>query len=315
MSGFTFRPAIREEVGLIIGLIAPSGGGKTFSAMRLASGIVGEGNRFAVIDTEARRALHYAEMFNFDHGELKAPFRPDAYAEAIKAADGAGYKAIVVDSFSHEWAGEGGVLEWQDEELNRMAGDDYRKREACKMAAWIKPKTGHKHMVQKLLQVKANLILCFRAEERVKMEKDAQGKTQIVPIGFQPVCSKELPYELTVSFLMLPDKPGFPVPIKLQEQHKAIFPLNQPLSEASGRAISEWARGGAKKEPEKQPGPPSAELRDAFLINIESATSESDLLKITREAKKAKEMMASEDYAVLVSAYAAKMKTLEGKAA
>jgi hypothetical protein len=49
---FLFRPALRENVGLLMGLIGPSGGGKTFSAMRLAAGIAGE-RRFAVIDTEA----------------------------------------------------------------------------------------------------------------------------------------------------------------------------------------------------------------------------------------------------------------------
>jgi hypothetical protein len=249
MNDYEFKKAKREEIGLLIGLVGASGSGKTYSAMRIAAGIVGKGNKFAVIDTEARRALHYADMFDFDHCELSAPFRPNKYADAIHAADKAGYKAIVVDSMSHEWASEGGILEWQEEELQRMAGDNYQKREACKMAAWIKPKSGHKQMVTRLLQVKAHLLLCFRAEEKVKMEK-VDGKMQIVPIGFQPICSKEIPYEMTVSFLLLPEKPGIPQPIKLQEQHKSIFPTNRLLDEDSGIKISEWAKGGIKKEPE-----------------------------------------------------------------
>lgn len=248
---FQFRPAIREQVALIIGLIGCSGAGKTYTAMRLAKGICGD-KPFAVIDTEAGRAKHYADLFKFDHGDLKAPFRPSTYAEAIKAADDAGYQAIIVDSCSHEWAGEGGILDWQEEELTRMAGDDYRKRETCKMASWIKPKMSHKQMVQKLLQLRANLILCFRAEEKIKMEKDSQGKMIIVPTGWQPVCSKELPYELTISFLLTPDKPGFPQPIKLQEQHRNLFPLDQQINEEAGKKIVEWAIGGippTRKEP------------------------------------------------------------------
>ncbi len=201
MTDFMFRPAIREKVGLLIGLAGPSGAGKTFSAMRLASGIVGNGKKFAVIDTEARRSLHYADTFNFDICDLHPPFRPSAYADAIQAADKAGYDVIVVDSMSHCWASEGGVLDWQEEELQRMAGDDWKKRESCKMAAWIKPKGEHKKMVSRLLQVKATVILCFRAEEKVKMEK-VNGKTEIIPIGWQPICEKNLPYELTVSFLL-----------------------------------------------------------------------------------------------------------------
>lgn len=245
----SFRPAVREAVGLIIGLAGGTGSGKTFSAMRLASGIAG-GKPFAVIDTEAGRALHYADAFRFDHAELRPPFRPDAYAEAIRAADAAGYPAIVVDSTSHSWAGEGGILDWQEEELDRMAGTDWKKREACKMAAWIKPKMAGKKMVQQLLQVRAHLILCFRAEEKIDIIRE-DGKTKIVPKvsrtgldGWIPVCEKNLPFELTASFLLTADAPGIPKPIKLQEQHKPLFPLDKPITEESGRMIAAWASGG-----------------------------------------------------------------------
>ena len=261
----TFRPAVRENVGLIIGLAGASGSGKTYTAMRLASGICG-GEPFAVIDTEAGRAKHYAEAFKFDHGDLAPPFRPDAYAEAIGAADKAGYPMIVVDSVSHVWAGDGGVLDWQDEELTRMAGDDWKKREACKMAAWIKPKMSHKHMVQRLLQVRAHLILCFRAEEKIEMIRGDDGKLKIVPkitptglSGWVPVCEKNLPYELTASFLLTADAPGIPKPIKLQEQHRALFPLDKPITEESGRLIAQWAAGGSAKTPAAAP----AESTDA----------------------------------------------------
>lgn len=251
MNDLSFRPAKRENVGLLIGLGGPSGSGKTYSAMRLAAGIVGPGNRFAVIDTEGRRALHYADMFAFDHLDLLPPFTPAAYEKAIVAADAAGYRAIVVDSASHEWAGEGGILEWQEAEITRMAGDDYKKREAVKMAAWIKPKMAHKHMIQRLLQVRAHLILCFRAEEKLSMERDRDGKMQIVKKqgltgkdGWFPICEKSLPFELTVSFLMLPDHPGYPIPLKLQEQHKKAFNTDHPLDEQAGAVVAAWAAGG-----------------------------------------------------------------------
>jgi hypothetical protein len=217
--------------------------------MRLASGIAGD-KPFAVIDTEAGRAKHYADQFRFDHGDLAPPFTPERYAEAILAADAAKYPCIVVDSCTHEWSGEGGVLEMQEAELDRMAGDDWRKREACRMAAWIKPKMQHKKMVQRLLQVRAHLILCFRAEEKVEMIKGDDGKMKIVPkvsstglSGWMPVCEKNLPYELTTSFLLTADAPGMPKPIKLQSQHRAMFPLDQPISEESGRRVATWAAG------------------------------------------------------------------------
>jgi hypothetical protein len=253
---FQFKPAIREQVGLLIGLAGGTGSGKTFSAMRLAAGISGD-KPFAVIDTEAGRAKHYADQFKFDHGDLPPPFTPEAYAQAILAADAAKYPCIVVDSCTHEWAGEGGVLEMQEAELDRMAGDDWKKREACKMAAWIRPKMQHKKMVQRLLQVRAHLILCFRAEEKVEMVRDEETKKMlIVPKksvtgldGWMPVCEKNLPYELTTSFLLTADAPGIPKPIKLQEQHRIMFPPGKPISEASGKLVSAWAAGNSSHAP------------------------------------------------------------------
>lgn len=251
MSNFSFRPATRENVGLLVGLAGASGSGKTYTAMRLAAGLSGD-KRFAVIDTEAGRAKHYAEAFKFDHGDLKPPFRPDSYTDAIKAADEAGYPVIVVDSMSHEHAGEGGLLDWHEEELQRMAGDDYRKREACKMAAWIKPKGAHKKMVQRLLQVRAHLILCFRAEEKIEMKRNAEGKMEIIKKqtsigldGWVPISEKNLPYELTASFLLLATQPGIPHAIKLQEQHRQFFPLDKAITEESGRQLGEWAKGSS----------------------------------------------------------------------
>lgn len=263
--GFTFRPAVRESVGLILGVAGASGSGKTFSALRLAQGMAG-GKAFAVIDTEARRALHYADRFRFDHGEMASPFRPMAYTEAIAAADAAGYPVIVVDSCSHEHAGDGGLLDWHEEELDRMAGSDWKKRENCKMAAWIKPKMAHKQFVQQLLQVRAHLILCFRAEQKVEMSRNPQtGKMEIQPkrlaSGFSdwiPICEKNLLYELTASFLLAPDKPGVPIPIKLQEQHRAMVPEGQPLGETTGERLAAWARGGPAPRAEVRAPAPAA---------------------------------------------------------
>lgn len=247
---FSFKPAVRENVSLLIGLAGGTGSGKTYTAMRLASGMSGD-KPFCLIDTEAGRGKHYADQFRFDHGDLRAPFRPDAYTEAILAADKAGYPVIVVDSTSHVWAGDGGVIDWQEAELDRMAGTDYAKREACKMAAWIKPKMSHKHMVQKLLQVRAHLILCFRAEEKIEMVRE-DGKMKIIPKqslvgldGWIPICEKNLPFELTTSFLLLARAPGVPHPIKLQEQHRPFFPLDKPITEESGKRLAEWSAGGA----------------------------------------------------------------------
>ena len=288
---YSFRPAIRENVNLLIGIAGGTGSGKTYSAMRMASGIAA-GKPFAVIDTENGRARHYADQFSFDVCDLGAPFRPDNYAEAIIAADKAGYPVIVVDSMSHVWAGDGGVLDWQEEELDRMAGDDWKKREAVKMAAWIKPKMSHKHMVQKMLQVKAHLILCFRAESKIEMVREG-GKTVIKAKesltgleGWIPVSEKNLPFELTVSFLMTADNPGYPKPIKLQQQHKTLFPLDKPINEESGRLVASWAIGGASPVVDQKATRIESALIDAGfpLSDVLKIWKKSSLADVTDEA-------------------------------
>jgi hypothetical protein len=256
---FTFRPAKRENVSLLIGLAGASGSGKTYSAMRLAKGISGD-RPFCVIDTEAGRATHYADMFRFDHGDLTPPFSPSRYADAIAAADAAKYPVIVVDSTSHSHAGEGGMLEMQETEFQRMGA-----RDSAKMASWVRPKGDFRKMVSRLLQCRAHLILCLRAAEKIEMVKGQDGKmevrkkvTAIGLDGWVPICEATLPYELTASFLLLPSRPGVPLPIKLQEQHRALFPLDQPITEESGKRLAEWARGG-----EVAPAAPSASATPA----------------------------------------------------
>lgn len=263
MSNFTFRPSARENVHVLGGFLGGTGSGKTFSALRVATGLAG-GRKFAVIDTEARRALHYAETFSFDHGDLKPPFTPDAYLEAILAAEAAGYPVCVVDSMSHEHAGEGGILDWHEAELVRMAGDDFGKREKVKFTAWIKPKASHKKMLTKLLQLRMHLILCFRAEPKMKIQKVKQGdreRTEVVDAGWSPICAKGLEFELTFSFLLshehpgiylASDAPGYGRALKLPEVLKPCFPEGQLIGEQSGKALGAWAAGGASAPQERE---------------------------------------------------------------
>lgn len=248
-SGFVFRPAKRELIRLLVGISGGTGSGKSWSGMELATGLSG-GKRFAVIDTENGRARLYADHFNFDVADLEAPFTPTRYMEAIQAAVAAGYDTVFVDQFSHEWEGDGGILETQDEILTKMAGDDWKKRDACNMISWAKAKAPHKEMMQALIQTKAHVIIGLRAEDKIEMVK-VDGKTVIRPKqtltgkdGWVPICEKRFPFELTLSFLVTADAPGVPKPIKnLAPEFKGFFPLDKPITRECGRLLAEWAKG------------------------------------------------------------------------
>lgn len=285
-----FKRAIRENIPLLIGLAGGTGSGKTFTGMRLATGI-SSSKPFAVIDTENGRAKHYADQFVFDVLDMKAPYRPNTYADAILNADKAGYPVIVVDSISHVWAGDGGCLDWHEEILTKKAGNNYTERQKNTMGAWLKPKAAHKAMVSKLLQVKAHVILCFRAEPKIEMVKDAQGKMQVVEKksptglhGWMPISEKSLPYELTTSLLFMADKPGIPLSIKLQEQHKPFFPPGKLVTEESGKRLAEWASGGKAKQQEVHPSTDFVEYQHRIdaCETVEQLNAQGEALKLLK---------------------------------
>ena len=244
---FEFRDAKREDIRLLILLAGGTGSGKTESAMRLATGLAG-GQPFAVIDTENGRALHKADDYTFKHAPLDEPFTPERYSEAVKAADAAGFPVVVIDSGSHEYEGVGGVLDSQVAEFKRMG-----ERESARLSSWVEPKRRHKAFVQQLLRSRAHVILCLRAEDKIEIVKDADGKTVVQPKqslvgaeGWIPICEKRLPFEATISLLLLQSKPGVPVPIKLERRHVDLVPLDRPLDEDAGKALAAWAAGGTK---------------------------------------------------------------------
>ena len=242
---FSFAPAKREQVSLLIALAGASGSGKTYSALRLAKGMAPAG-KIAFIDTEARRGLHYAEEFEFIHADMRPPFRPAAFIEGIRAAEQAGAEVVVIDSFSMEYDGQGGIMDWADEleaSGTKSPGN------------WKVPKGAHKKLMNALLQCRASIIFCLRADEKIRIGRE-NGKTVIEPLGWMPICEKRFMFEMTASFTLTPDRPGIPhfdLPHKLQRQHRGMFTDAKPIDEESGRALAAWARGGSAAPLSPQP--------------------------------------------------------------
>jgi hypothetical protein len=234
---FQFAPAKREQVSLLIALAGASGSGKTFSALRLAKGMAPNG-KIAFIDTEARRGLHYAEEFTFIHADMRPPFRPAAFIEGIRAAEDTGADVVVIDSFSMEYDGQGGIMDWADE---------LEQSGTKSPGNWKVPKGAHKKLMNALLQCRASIIFCLRADEKIRIARE-NGKTVVEPLGWMPICEKRFMFEMTASFTLTPDRPGIPhfdLPHKLQRQHRAMFTDTAPISEESGRLLAEWAAGGS----------------------------------------------------------------------
>ena len=237
-------------VPLFVGLVGPSGSGKTFSALRLATGMQRiSGGDIGGIDTEADRMLHYADNFKFRHLPFGSPFDPLSYLAAVEHFVKKGVKTIIIDSASHMHEGPGGTLEAHETELTRLAGNDYDKRNRMTMMAWQKPKAELRRFLNSILQLKANVIFCFRAKEKIKIVSGQNPK----PLGFMPIAGDEMFYEMTASCLLYPNSGGVPswnptemgekAIIKLPGQFRALFKDGAPLSEATGEALAMWATG------------------------------------------------------------------------
>ena len=105
-----FRKAERRKAKLRLAITGPAGSGKTYGALLVAKGL---GGKTVLIDTENGSGDLYATEFEYDVGAITAPYSPQKYLEAIHSAEQAGYDIIIIDSLSHAWAGEGGLLEMQ----------------------------------------------------------------------------------------------------------------------------------------------------------------------------------------------------------
>lgn len=256
---FEDSPAVRASVPLLVGLSGPSGSGKTYSALRLAAGMqrVTSGDVF-VIDTEAKRSLHYADRFKFRHVPFGAPFSPLDYLDVIEHCVGKGARIIVIDSMSHEHEGPGGVLEWHAEKLKSMGG-----AQKMSMLAWQEPKAARRRLLNTIIQLGVNLIFCFRAKEKMKM---VTGKDPVL-LGWMPIAGPEFVYEMTCSALLppgcggvpewSPEQPGEKVMTKLPAQFEQLRERNFPLSENTGEWMARWAAGNPE---EPQRDEPSGEM-------------------------------------------------------
>jgi energy-coupling factor transporter ATP-binding protein EcfA2 len=306
---FEDRPAVREKVPLLLGLVGPSGGGKTYSALRLASGIQRvSGGEIWCVDTEANRSKHYAERFKFRHVPFVAPFGPLDYLAAIEHCLKKGAGIIIVDSMSHEHEGPGGVLESHELETTRLAAEWKKERDKVQMTAWAKPKAERRRLINSVIQMPCHFLFCFRAKNKLKIEK---GKEPI-HMGYMPIAGEEFVFEMTMNTLLLPGANGVPTwhsdeigerqMIKLPEQFKHLFAEEKPLSEDHGEALAKWAAGA--------PGTESAFARFRAHIDNAETMAELDQFELTLNNIPKNKTLPPAEYKALKQVFAERKKAL-----
>lgn len=242
----TFAQAKREGAHVLISMEATSGRGKTYSALLLGRGLVGPDGKLGLLDTETGRGKIYADAVpgGYVYGELTPPYTPERYIGAIQAAQDAGIDCLIIDSASHEWSGIGGIGEIAE------GGTSSSGRSLTGLQKWAKPKARHKRFVQRLLTTRMHIIVCLRSKEKLVQRKGADGKDEIVSMGWVPEQEKSLGYEMTVR-LFFPEgkKPGVPELIKCPADLLGAFRDGEQVSVSAGERIAEWVKGGAPVDP------------------------------------------------------------------
>ena len=234
-------PATRTGAHLLIQLFGGPRSGKTRTALRLARGMVGPKGTIGVLDTESGRARLHADKVpgGFVLGELTPPFTPLRYLEAIEEFVCYGVDILVIDSFSHCWEGQGGVLE--------MA-DDAERAGRKGILKWLEPKRDYKKLVNFLLSTRLHLILCSRAKQPIEekvVEIDGKLKKALVTAPWEPIQDKRLKYEMSIVLPMTLDGvyETDPNRLKVPDDLANLF-TGELLTEETGAAIAKWVGGG-----------------------------------------------------------------------
>lgn len=283
---FESHDAVRASVPLMIGLVGASGAGKTYSALRLATGMAkGSRGDVYVLDTESDRALFYADEFRFRHVPFKPPFSPDDYLAAIQYIKQKKPAVLIIDSLSHEHEGQGGVLEMHDEELDRRAGTDPKRRERLTFAAWIKPKQARARLLNEMTSAKIHIISCFRSKRKTRPRRGQEP----LELGWMPIAGDEFVYEQALQCMLYPSSGGVPtwdvtapgekMVTKLPAQFAPFFPRGTPITEETGEKLAAWAAGDASEAPAVQP---SDEDLASVLDLVAAAESGRELEEISR---------------------------------
>lgn len=222
------KKATRKQVKLRLNISAPSGAGKTYSALRMAKGLCNDWTKVAVIDTENGSASLYSDLGDFNVIDLTPPFTPEKYIEAINACVAGGMEVVIIDSSTHEWA-------CLIEENELLAQSKFRGNT---WSAWSVTTPRHDKFINAVLHCPLHVITCTRSKMETVMGDDKKVKK----VGMKDVQREGWEYELTIS-LNIDRDTHLAIPSK---DRTNLFEGKNPflITEETGKLISEWCNSG-----------------------------------------------------------------------
>jgi hypothetical protein len=244
-----FTRAERRRVPLRIAITGPTGSGKTYSALRVAFGL---GDRVALIDTENGSGSLYADIGRdgiqeYDVLELRPPFSPEQCQRAVEEAVRQKYDVVIIDSLSHFWAGEGGLLDRKDA-MDKRGGSSFKN--------WGEISKQYERLKGFFLQAPLDVIATMRSKMEYVVEEDPSTRKSVPRrIGLAPVMRDGIEYDFTLVFDVAMDH----IACASKDRTGLFVDLVAQLTQEHGRLLASWrASGSATQAPpalEPEPAP------------------------------------------------------------
>ncbi len=183
----TFQKAEKKRLYGRVALCGPTGSGKTWTALTWATVL---GKRIALVDTENRSAAYYANRFTFDVADWPPPYDAVSLTDLIRNVGAAGeHDVLIIDSLSHFWNGQGGILDLVDAAAQRSRGNSY--------AGWKVGTPALANLIDTMRNAPMHVIVCMRSKMEYTLE-ERNGKSVPVKVGLAPVMREGVEYEFTV---------------------------------------------------------------------------------------------------------------------
>lgn len=192
-------PAVRSMAYIKMLISSPSGGGKTLSSLLMAFGLVKDWSKILIIDTENRSGSLYVgtEIDGLKIGQyqtivLSAPYTVERYTRAISMAEKAGIECLIIDSLSHAWTAEGGLLDLHTKiTAASRTGNSY--------TAWKDVTPLHAALIEKIMSCGMHVILTARSKTEYVLTQTDKGMTP-KKVGMGVIFRDGLEYDTSIAF-------------------------------------------------------------------------------------------------------------------
>lgn len=256
-----FKKATKKNAKLRLALFGVSGSGKSFSALRIATGLAGKNGKIAFIDTERGSASKYADRFDFDVCEIDKPTINNVKMQIEQAK---GYDVLIIDSLTHAWLEL--LQEVEQVARTKFGGNTW--------SAWSEGTPKQMSLINSILDFDGHIIVTMRAETNWTTTTNDKGKVVPVRIGEAPKQGKGIEYE-------------FDMLMQLSQEHNALV-----IKDRTGKYQDECI-----EMPDEKFGADLAEwLNDGETAKKQSQQTDDDIVKIAEKISSLKTLKELTNY-------------------